>query len=611
MFQRFFSFDPKGSKANAPAPTIDDLNQPSHDRNDTVSVAQPPKRRRRDSSHDHDANSPAPKRSRVNDLMQEQISEAQSNIDVRAKASENIEMAFLSQISLKHMELESINKEIGKCQAALEQLRRCHLIPYPVNAPTPAQMLDVVQGKGHALQQPGQPVPRYAPPFGVVDGPYARHYAKWLIPHPHFDGVQYEERGALHAQYAWGVEGRSTRNSGVEGSKHVRGRASRGEPMPAFQSLTAEKPQPKAKAGPCLIKRSDGVTVKLQCVDCERDNFNSVQGFINHCRIAHKREFKSHEEAATKSGQPWDSAEEAAGAGQEPVLPKTSRSIPKETPKAPPATVAANVLTGTQMSNSEACASLVSRIESVMSLWEQSQRATHKETKTSTKSEVEAETPAAFEGSLETPHLSKLMRSRKFAGSLADIVKEAKTPLLFEDITPDEESEDEISSAGKDIERDGPAVVKRLPAGASKSPMMSAARPASSKGVTPSRSRAPAPRTRLDQDMVSDEDVEVEEPTLSPNTLIPNSAPSLVSDDGEYDDSEDASSVSGHSEGLDAESVSDVADINIEEEHEPRNLRRTSTGVSNAVRLRREDPKHVSIVSPVPKSRTKRSKRKA
>lgn len=536
--------------------------------------------------------------------------QAQSTIDVQATASENIEMAFLSQISLKHMELESINKEIGKCQAALEQLRRCHLIPYPVNAPTPAQMLDVVQGKGHALQQPGQPVPRYAPPFGVIDGPYARHYAKWLIPHSHFDGIQYEERGAMHGYYTLGLEGRSTRNSGVEASKTVRGRASRGEP-PAFQSLAPERPQPKAKAGPCLITRSDGVMVKLQCVDCERDNFNSVQGFINHCRIAHKREFKSHDEAAIKSGQPWDSAQEAAGAGKEPVLPKSSRNVPKEAPKAPAPTGVVHPLTGAHMSNSEACASLLSRIESVMSLWEQGQHADQAKAKrVSTKPRAEAEMPASFEPSQETPHLSKLMRSRKFAGSLHDIVNEIKTPLSLEDITPSDESEDELSSAGKDVDTDTPAVVKRLPVGSSKSPSMSAARPASSKGVTPGRSRIPAPRSRLDQEAVSEEDVDMET-NLSPTTLVPNSAPSLVSDDGEYDDSEDASSVSGHSEGLDAESVSDVADINIEEDHEPRNIRRTSTGVSNAVRLRREDPKHVSIVSPMANNRTTRSKRKA
>lgn len=606
MFQRFFSFDPKGNKANAPAPEANDIRNPQPTERDlTNAVAQPPKRRRRDSSDDHDAPT-SPKRLKVNDLMQEQTREAVSNIDVRAKASENIEMAFLSQISLKHMELESINKEIGKCQAALEQLRRCHLIPYPINTPTPNQMLDVVQGKGHALQQPGQPVPRYAPPFGVVDGPYARHYAKWLIPHPHFDGVQYQERREPYGQHMLGVEGRSTRNSGVEASKTVRGRASRGEPVPAFQSLAAEKPQPKAKAGPCLITRSDGVMVKLQCVDCERDNFNSVQGFINHCRIAHKREFKSHDEAAIKSGQPWDSAEEAAGAGQEPVLPKSSRNVSKEVSKAPSPAGAVHPLTGAQMSNAEACASLLSRIESVMSLWEQGQQAK----KFVAQPKAAVEIPASFEASQETPHLSKLMRSRKFAGSLHDIVKEVKTPLSLEDITPSEESEDELSSAGKDVEPETPAVVKRLPVGTSKSPLMSAARPASSKGVTPGRSRMPAPRTRLDQDALSD-DVDMEEPTLSPNTLVPNSAPSLVSDDGEYDDSEDASSVSGHSEGLDAESVSDVADINLEDDHDARNLRRPSTGVSNAVRLRREDPKHVSIVSPMANSRTTRSKRKA
>jgi ADA HAT complex component 1 len=90
-----------------------------------------------------------------------------------------------------------------------------------------------------------------------------------------------------------------------------------------------------------------------------------------------------------------------------------------------------------------------------------------------------------------------------------------------------------------------------------------------------------------------------------------NNAPSLVSDDGEYDDSEDASSMSGHSEAVDAESVSDVADISMDEDHGHRSLRRSSTGISSAVRLRREEPKHVTFVSPLANTRDTKRKRNA
>jgi len=59
-----------------------------------------------------------------------------------------IQSQFGLEILLKHDELRLINQELAKCQIALEQLRRCHLIPYPVQCPTPSQMLDISSGKG-------------------------------------------------------------------------------------------------------------------------------------------------------------------------------------------------------------------------------------------------------------------------------------------------------------------------------------------------------------------------------------------------------------------------------------------------------------------------------
>ncbi|KAJ2967066.1 hypothetical protein NUW58_g10525 [Xylaria curta] len=131
------------------------------------------------------------------------------------RAREAIEEQFSLEILLKHDELRLINQELAKCQVALEQLRRCHLIPYPVTIPTPEQMLNIANGSGPSLQpKSSDKLPQWAPPFGVTDGPYARHYAKWLIPDPKFDGVQPEAQA--HAD-VWrmrsAVEGRSTRNS--------------------------------------------------------------------------------------------------------------------------------------------------------------------------------------------------------------------------------------------------------------------------------------------------------------------------------------------------------------------------------------------------------------
>lgn len=94
---------------------------------------------------------------------------------------------------------------------------------------------------------------------------------------------------------------------------------------------------------------------------------------------------------------------------------------------------------------------------------------------------------------------------------------------------------------------------------------------------------------------MSDDDIDMLDANLSPTTLVSNNAPSLVSDDGEYDDSDDASSVSGNSAILDDDSETDVAEITLDDDHDPRTIGRGS----GAVRLRKDDAKHVTFMSPV------------
>ncbi|KAK5091488.1 hypothetical protein LTR05_001672 [Lithohypha guttulata] len=64
--------------------------------------------------------------------------------------------------------------------------------------------------------------------------------------------------------------------------------------------------EPKQKpTGPMILKRkSDGKMVKLVCPDCGRLDFGSAQGFINHCRIGHQRNYASHDAAAEGCGEP-------------------------------------------------------------------------------------------------------------------------------------------------------------------------------------------------------------------------------------------------------------------------------------------------------------------
>ncbi|CAI5756225.1 unnamed protein product [Candida verbasci] len=53
----------------------------------------------------------------------------------------------------------------------------------------------------------------------------------------------------------------------------------------------------------CLYRRTDGVIVRLKCPVCQRINFSSAQGFLNHSRIAHSTEYSSQDAAALKCGE--------------------------------------------------------------------------------------------------------------------------------------------------------------------------------------------------------------------------------------------------------------------------------------------------------------------
>jgi ADA HAT complex component 1 len=122
-----------------------------------------------------------------------------------------IEAQIDMEILLKHNELRLIEQELAKCQVALEQLRRCSLVPFPG---TEGLSEDLSMGIGASLQPPsGHTAPQYAAPWGVTDGPYTKHYSKWLISDAKFDSVS-ERVLAQQAHGYFGVgEGRTTRGS--------------------------------------------------------------------------------------------------------------------------------------------------------------------------------------------------------------------------------------------------------------------------------------------------------------------------------------------------------------------------------------------------------------
>lgn len=339
------------------------------------------------------------------------------------------------EVLLKHNELRLIDQEIAKCQVALEQLRRCAEIPYPGSS-VAGLSTDVSAGTGASVLAPGNGPPPLSPaPWGVTEGPYSRHYSRWLLPDPRFDGGEVESGAAATAGAGFPlVEGRSTRGNPVDfNSLAGKTRPSRNSTSVKLQALPSGYPPVKEKAGPMLIRRkSDGVLVKLVCLDCRRDNFSSTQGFINHCRIAHNRNFASHDAAAVASGEPVevDDAGAVVGGRTEstsstaatpgyvhPLIRSAQLPTPSKdavTPQKQPATNSGAVATPP--------ATVEPRCQSVP---------------------AKVAPNPAFLASPATPHLSALTRDRGLGLNLDKLVTEAKTPVDLSGISDDDSDHDE------------------------------------------------------------------------------------------------------------------------------------------------------------------------
>lgn len=551
-----------------------------------------------------------------------------------------VSFQFSHEILVKHNELRLIEQEMAKCQIAVEQLRRCHLIPYPTACPTYEQMLDISSGRGPAVRtRPGAPVPEWAAPFGVTDGPYARHYAKWLIPDPMFDGIpvtSMDPPSGVLSRSRSGVSAdvRSTRNNSsiapaVETSKS--GRPTRTNAGQKLQSLANAYPPARNKAGPCVLKRSDGETVKLVCVDCIRDDFSSTQGFINHCRIAHKREYKTHDEAAMHCGQPLDA--------DDPVPPPAATVAPKsrKASAAPARASVASSVSGAatasaglgqvsrfaRTDNADTEANL-KRMESINGAYCYSARGTKP---------TDWQYPPApkfFPGTHDAPRLSMYLEDIGFTGDVAAAVVDAKASSGLElvdwDAVRAEDAKKEAEKAGgesasKTSKKATSSLGKSTPVRAkaakvaktTKASVVAASgrRAATgSRGLMQSHSPvSPTPATGFDgtaenaasPNGMFDDEMETDSSPLPLATSAYN-APSLVSDDGEYDDSEDEHSVAGADPvdvDMDLEASSGLSDYisDVNEDDEPTR----PLGHHRGVKLRRgrDGAKHVAFVSPV------------
>ncbi|KAF2635155.1 hypothetical protein P280DRAFT_200534 [Massarina eburnea CBS 473.64] len=452
---------------------------------------------------------------------------------------QTIEAQINYEILIKHNELRLIEQELAKCQVSLEQLRRCSLIPFPG---TDALSQDVSGGVGPSLQTPsGYTEPQYAAPWGVTDGPYTRHYAKWLISDMKFDPVS-EQALSQQTQAYFGVgEGRTTRGSFAEFGSTGKARTSRTSTGTLKLQALGENPAPAPKVDPLLHKRStDGQWVRLFCAKCNHSNFSNTQGFLNHCRIKHNQVFKSHDQAACECGVPVDTNE--AGT---PVTATEPTATPITTPAVTfPATTTPGNIHPLIRTNPPELAKDV-----------------HREFN-KPREEVKPKTPAAgFSASSSLPNLSAFLQQRGFGGDLRGMVETARTKI---DTDAMEISDDDlVDSVVQTPITAKPNQLSRLPvaapaaAPASKAP---SGRPVSQKGQQTGPPRLPL---AFPTSLHGGHEMPGSPLDLSPHTVESN--PGLVSDhdDDDDEDADDAHSQpdSMHDDDVVVEDASDVEGV--------------------------------------------------
>lgn len=496
---------------------------------------------------------------------------------------ETVEAQFNLEILLKHRELRLIDQEIAKCQVGLEQLRRCTILPYPALSSNLSNMQTVSDGSGPVYHNSAP----HAPPWGVTNGPYTQHYAHWLLQDPAFDDTVSEEQTPISAHQA--VGDRTTRGARQERqSLSGKSRASRGNNT-RLTALPDGYPVAKEEKGPCIVTRSsDKKRVKLVCIDpeCRRSDFNSAQGFINHCRIQHSRAFASHDAAINQCGEEID--DDADAGNNERSAPQGTASVGLVHPYVrlafSPAGLPPPVLSAPAQTPKKKKAS-TTPTEPTTSLGEASSSTTNRIVKMRKQSRNAPENIDGKEGpkqplkpSSETPYLSKLIARLGKGGDLDDLVKQATTKT---EIDPDHSSdEEELGDAEPEVNESAAMVKSHSTHGG----MRPSAPPlVNTSGAhqhvhgmdgaieTPKTTERPNRQGRYPssygmrlEHSVSQTDasmLDVSTPfNLSPNSTDPHPAPSLVSDDGDGDYE------NMHS---DFESPSDVGDER-DAQHEPR-----------------------------------------
>lgn len=569
----------------------------------------------------------------------------------KATLRQTIESQFSLEILLKHRELRQIDQELAKCQIALEQLRRCQIVPYPAMSSDLDDMQAVRSSSGLTLETR---VP-HPPPWGVAHGPYTRHYEKWLIPDGAFD-VNGAEPLRSPQTAGKAVPDRSTRGSVSEKNVFTStSRSQRGSSNARLQALPHGYPEPKEDKGPMILKRStDGQMVKLVCLDCRRDNFNSAQGFINHCRIAHNRGFASHDAAAIACGEEVEVNPAGSVIGELGVTTSASAGLVHPLIRSPHVARATPIHPTSSSSSSRRKRSTSSThaMNSIPAHPSGTPPAFSTPTLDRNDAELKGNTPGDFTPSQHTPHLSAYLARLGHGGDLDEMVNEAKTRPDTEtdlDASSDDEDEDmddvpepqpdthSLSSRG--VIRGG-----RLPARAAMSPaplervpsnkrIRGSRKPEFLPHITP-RAMYSSPYSASASDSATAHSLHSESalidtsPTLnlSPNTIESHPAPSLVSDDGDYENTHSESESPSSAE--DDEGEDRYLDIEVEDHdqigalegstsaatdhlgltgsvkpHSPAARRSSALRSPTAIRPGTANERHVSFASPGRRSR--------
>jgi ADA HAT complex component 1 len=456
-----------------------------------------------------------------------------------------VEAEINQAILFKHNELRLIDQEIAKCQIALEQIRRCNLIPVPVSQ-IPSLALSAHSGPA-LVPPPGYSVPDSPAPWGVTDGPYSRHYATWLLPSPRFDPQSPEALAASALNTPLPLrDGRITRGSGLEVSTPL-------NPIPGRPSRSAagrvrslhDPASPLAGRDPLILKRQkDGQWVKLYCTSCnpERSDFANVQGFLNHCRISHKLDFKSHEAAAIECGRPVEVNE---------YFPPTEPTSARE-PIARPAFATSFTFTADKPSVHP----LNKPNAKIRDLPAAQQILPRSYSMPVVSYKAGPPTPATSPGfvpSKDTPFLSTLLSKRGFAGSLSTMVQEAKrkVDLSEYDVESDPECDTDSKPSKGKKKSNGSANNGHFKSKSASRPLAVGAHrlapaPSATTGMRPSPlaplaqfgTRAPGTTSPPDSSISSTDGEMMMLLDLSPNTAESN--PGLVSDRDDEEDEDEA-----------------------------------------------------------------------